>query len=316
MKKSVIIISVVVLVLVFASFILFTSLTKQEGKAVSAGKPAKKTSFKAEMAFKSGVSKFKQGKLDEAEADLRALVLEYPETDRAAQALLLIGEIYEKQDKLLDARKAYKRVTDNYMNSQFAPQAQERLGKVNIFILFSPYIAEDAKVYQVQPEENLTSIAKKFNMTVELLQKCNGLKDANIRVGKELKVPTGKFSVIVDKSQYTLTLKENEDIFKVYKVSTGKQTTPTPVGDFKIVNKMVDPVWYSPKDGPIPQGDPRNILGTRWMGINKPGYGIHGTTLPDTIGKSMTAGCVRMLNSDVEELYGILPVGTQVTIID
>ena len=58
------------------------------------------------------------------------------------------------------------------------------------------------------------------------------------------------------------------------------------------------------------------LLGSRWLGFNMPGYGIHGTIEPETIGKQVTAGCVRMRNSDVEELYDILPLGTEVSIVD
>ena len=66
----------------------------------------------------------------------------------------------------------------------------------------------------------------------------------------------------------------------------------------------------------IPSESPENILGTRWLGFDMPGYGIHGTTQPDSIGKQATAGCVRMLNSEAEELYDLLPIGTEVTIKD
>jgi lipoprotein-anchoring transpeptidase ErfK/SrfK len=52
------------------------------------------------------------------------------------------------------------------------------------------------------------------------------------------------------------------------------------------------------------------------MGISHPGYGIHGSTDPSSIGKQATAGCVRMHNRDVEELYAIVPVGTEVVIED
>ena len=52
------------------------------------------------------------------------------------------------------------------------------------------------------------------------------------------------------------------------------------------------------------------------MGIEEEGYGIHGSVDPDAIGSQVTAGCVRMLKQDVEELYAIVPVGTEVTIVD
>jgi lipoprotein-anchoring transpeptidase ErfK/SrfK len=52
------------------------------------------------------------------------------------------------------------------------------------------------------------------------------------------------------------------------------------------------------------------------MGIDVPSYGIHGTTEPQSLGKQVTQGCVRMANPEVEELYTIVPLGTEVTIVD
>ncbi|MCX5714227.1 MAG: L,D-transpeptidase [Candidatus Omnitrophica bacterium] len=63
-------------------------------------------------------------------------------------------------------------------------------------------------------------------------------------------------------------------------------------------------------------GSADNLLGTRWLGIDLPGYGIHGTVDPSSLGKQVTQGCVRMANSDAEELYSIVPTGTEVTIVD
>ncbi|MCK4520156.1 MAG: L,D-transpeptidase, partial [Candidatus Omnitrophica bacterium] len=66
------------------------------------------------------------------------------------------------------------------------------------------------------------------------------------------------------------------------------------------------------------------ILGSRWMGLKGvseemgelEGYGIHGTTLPNDLGKQITSGCIRMKNEDVEELFDIIPAGAEVIIID
>ncbi len=52
------------------------------------------------------------------------------------------------------------------------------------------------------------------------------------------------------------------------------------------------------------------------MGFDLEGYGIHGTTESQSIGKQVTAGCIRMYNGDVQELYDIMPVGAEVIIID
>ena len=66
----------------------------------------------------------------------------------------------------------------------------------------------------------------------------------------------------------------------------------------------------------IPPESPDNALGSRWLGFDIKGYGIHGTLQPDKIGQQVTAGCVRMRNADVEELYRILPYATEVVITD
>ena len=111
-----------------------------------------------------------------------------------------------------------------------------------------------------------------------------------------------------------LHLIEDDQFIKSYPVATGKDSS-TPIGTFKIVTKIPNPVWYK-QGAVVPPESPENILGTRWMGIDKQGYGIHGSVDPSAIGQHVTAGCVRMTNRDVEELFGIVPVGTDVTIVD
>jgi lipoprotein-anchoring transpeptidase ErfK/SrfK len=227
---------------------------------------------------------------------------------------LNLGRLYEKNNQLLEAKSALEKVVAEAQDGRLIQEAQMHLGQLNIAILFSPLLTEDAVVYEVKEGDSLSKIARQFHTTVELLMQANRLKSNNLRLGSRLKVSTAKFSVFVDKSQNALTLKANEQILKVYTVSTGLDNV-TPVGTFKIVNKLVNPVWY--KEGVvIPAGSLENILGSRWLGFSQTGYGIHGTTQPETIGKHITQGCVRMYNQDVEELYTILPVGTEVVIME
>ncbi|MCL5779709.1 MAG: L,D-transpeptidase family protein [Firmicutes bacterium] len=88
---------------------------------------------------------------------------------------------------------------------------------------------------------------------------------------------------------------------KTYPVGVGKSSTPTPAGDYKVVNKVTNP---------------GGVLGSRWMGLNIPGgnYGIHGTNNPSSIGKLVSLGCIRMHNQNAEELFPQVPVGTPVRI--
>jgi hypothetical protein len=106
----------------------------------------------------------------------------------------------------------------------------------------------------------------------------------------------------VDKKQLHIVDKENEKIIKTYPVATGKPETPTPLGSFKIVEK-----------GHWGEG-----FGSRWMGLNVPWgkYGIHGTNKPGSIGYNASAGCIRMRNKDVEEVYSMVKHDTTVAIIN
>ena len=169
-------------------------------------------------------------------------------------------------------------------------------------------------VYEVKSGDNLTNIAKKHHVSVGQIQQASGLTGDRLNVGQKLKIPAYKLSIWVDKSDNTLTLKGDEQVLKTYTVATGKDNS-TPVGTFKITDKLENPTWYK-AGAVVPPGSTDNQLGTRWMGITAKGYGIHGTIEPESMGKQVTAGCVRMKNEEVEELYKIVPPGTEVTITD
>jgi lipoprotein-anchoring transpeptidase ErfK/SrfK len=252
--------------------------------------------------------------LAEAEAAFRELLERYPTAPEAAGALLGLGDIAYQQRKLLEARTLYAKMLEQFPQASVAMMAQERLGRVNMDLLFSPIVAEQDQLHEVKPGDSLAKIAKIFGTTVELLKRSNRLKSDTIHPGQKLKVHAGTFRVVVDKSQNTLSLLSNDTLFKVYPVSTGANNS-TPAGVFTIVNKLEHPVWYK-AGAVVPANSPENILGTRWMGWSKEGFGIHGTQEPQAIGQQVTAGCVRMLNPDVEELYAVVPQGAQVTVLD
>lgn len=255
-----------------------------------------------------------QSQPDEAGNLLTQLISSYPNSSVTDDAYLVMGDILLAKRMLLEARGYYASLISSFPDSDIIGLAQQRLGEVNIKILFSPIITASDKTYEVKEGDSLDKIAKDFHTTVELLKISNGLSGNTIKPGMRLKAASANYSIVVDKSQNTLSLKSGEEIIKIYGVSTGEHNS-TPVGIFKIINKLSDPVWY--KAGAIvPPQSPDNILGSRWLGLSKSGYGIHGTTDPMSIGKQVTAGCVRMLNPDVEELFSILPTGVEVTIVD
>jgi lipoprotein-anchoring transpeptidase ErfK/SrfK len=256
-----------------------------------------------------------QGNLPEAQAHLEELIATFPDSPWADDALLKLGEVYETQQQLVEAGAMFRLLLERFPESPLLAKTQARLGDVNVALLFSPIVTEFDAVHVVRSGDTLGKIASSYRTTVELIRRANGLKGDVIRPDQKLKVPTGTFSIVVDKSQSQLLLTENDQFVKSYRVATGKDDSPTPVGTFKVVNRIPEPVWYK-QGAVVPPESPENILGTRWLGIDKKGYGIHGTTEPDAIGTQATAGCVRMPNADVEELFDLVPIGTEVTIVD
>ena len=271
------------------------------------GGPAQRLAAKAQRAEQ-------QGKFAEAQANLEELITTLPDSPLADDALLKLGQIQETQQRLTEARTAYRTLLEKFPDSPLVPQTQQYLGNVNVALLFSPVVTELDTVHEVKTGDTLGKIAASSGTTIEFIKRANAIKADVIRPQQKLKVPKGTFSIVVDKSQNQLLLTENNEFIKVYPVATGKENS-TPAGTFKIVTRVPNPVWYK-QGAVVPPDSPENILGTRWLGINKQGYGIHGTTDPNAIGHQVTAGCVRMTNQDVEELFDIVPIGTEVTIVD
>jgi lipoprotein-anchoring transpeptidase ErfK/SrfK len=123
--------------------------------------------------------------------------------------------------------------------------------------------------------------------------------------------------LIINKETNQLAYINEGEIAGTYGAATGKTTDLTPEGLFTVTVKAKDP-YYRKKD--IPGGDPRNPLGTRWIGFDAEGtdgriYGIHGTNQPSSIGKYISNGCIRMLNKNVEFIYDRVPLGTKVLIV-
>lgn len=127
----------------------------------------------------------------------------------------------------------------------------------------------------------------------------------------------GKPFLIVNKTTNELAFIDEGKVQQVYSVATGKTDELTPEGLFTITVKAVDPYYRKLN---IPGGDPRNPLGSRWIGFDAKDtdgriYGVHGTNRPDSIGKYISNGCVRMHNKNVEAIYEKVPIGTKIAVV-
>ncbi|MFZ3131225.1 MAG: L,D-transpeptidase [Desulfosporosinus sp.] len=106
-------------------------------------------------------------------------------------------------------------------------------------------------------------------------------------------------SIVIHTARRRLELYEGNRLIRHYPIAVGKSAAPTPNGHYSIATKTVSP---------------GGVFGSRWMGLTIPGYGIHGTNNPASIGQAVSKGCIRMHNHDAESLFQRVKIGTPVNI--
>ncbi|MFB3786346.1 MAG: L,D-transpeptidase family protein [bacterium] len=227
-----------------------------------------------------------------------------------------IARTYELENNIPKAREMYYQIIQSATDFEVVAEAKDQLSKINTDLLWSPVLDEFSQLYTIEKGDAAVSIGQKFKTTAWFVTEANKIKANNLRPGRRIKVPKEPFWIVVNKLRCRLDLlTESGRFIKWYPVGVGEQSYKTPANEYKIINKEINPTWYRPDGGVLPAGHPDNALGSRWMGIGS-SLGIHGTNAPDTIGKPKSAGCIRMHNADVEELYKLVTYGTRVTILE
>lgn len=172
------------------------------------------------------------------------------------------------------------------------------LGEVNR----PPTPCPGGNYYVVRRGDSIFSIARAFELSEVDIFTANPSVTENLYVGQVLCIPVNpvRIEIRINISAKTLTVYREGTAIYEFPIATGKPSTPTPIGVFEVINKQLDP------GGPY---------GTRWLGLSKRGYGIHGTNDPSSIGTDASNGCIRMFNRDVETLFDITNPGTVVRIL-
>lgn len=165
--------------------------------------------------------------------------------------------------------------------------------------------------------ESLTeALAEKFHMDEQYLKQLN--KNANFAVGETITVfNPGQPSItpvtrlVADrKNQQLFAYDAQDQLVAVYPTTVGSTDTPTPSGKHQVVNRILKPNYtYSPKNSDkktVVQPGPNTPVGIVWIGLDKDGYGIHGSPDPEAISRQASHGCVRLTNWDVLSLYGTI----------
>ena len=160
---------------------------------------------------------------------------------------------------------------------------------------------------------------KRVEDAVRAFQRKAGLPEDGIARPALLSRTAGR--IVVIKSKFVLNLWLDGKLAKQYPIAHGMSAYPTPTGSYVVTEMLENPTWTPPNSPwaaglePVPPGT-NNPLGTRWIGTSAPLIGIHGTPQSWSIGSQASHGCIRMLISDVEDLYGRVAVGMVVEIKD
>ncbi len=224
-----------------------------------------------------------------------------------------------KRGRLEAARKIARNVIHSPEVIEFDPtwrKAAEIIDAADQRLMNSTAPASEKGRYVVVKDDNLTFIARRNYTSIGALKRINENLRHNtiIRPSQTIMYISGKWSIRVSKQHYLLMLYLNDELYRIFTVGIGRDDR-TPVGTFLITGLTEEPAWYRNDGQIIPYGDQENLLGTRWMKLTPTegtdptleGYGIHGTWDPDSCGTSCSAGCVRMRNEEVEELFDFIP---------
>jgi lipoprotein-anchoring transpeptidase ErfK/SrfK/predicted negative regulator of RcsB-dependent stress response len=263
------------------------------------------------------------GRTDDAMAQYEDIRRTAPPAMRA-EAALALAKHHTRNDNMSLADELFASILrDAEWGSDAWFEAAHRQGRRNVEAIFSHLPTEDSQTYRVERGDSLTTIGIKLNTTLGLLMYANNMDNPHtLRPNQMLKYTPKDFEIVIDRSRRLLYLFDGGDLFHVYRVGLGKPGQDTTLGRYRIGNKEKDPTWFKPGSEPIPAGDPRNELGTRWMPLipDESGLptdlGIHGTIAPESIGKYTSMGCPRLLNEQVEELYDLVVRSTPVRIVD
>jgi LysM repeat protein len=214
-----------------------------------------------------------------------------------------------KAGQVVEAHKALSKLF--WQQPNLRSSVQERIDLTAKAIYFSPqpHVQEP---YVVQAGDQLRKIATKHHVSWQYLSRLNRVDPKRLREGQKLKVIDGPFGAVVTLSDFELTLHHGGQYVRSYPCCIGKNNS-TPVGKFKVLNKVTNPQYTDPDGKVFSGGDAKNPLGTHWIDLGD-SYGIHGTIEPESIGKAESRGCVRLLNADVAEVYDLLDLASEVII--
>lgn len=173
----------------------------------------------------------------------------------------------------------------------------------------------------VEPGDTLVAIRKRVIEMRPTVNICTGLVERSNQLGRYLReddvlrIPLDPVRTVIDLSARWLFYLHGNEVVIAWPIAIGRVGQETTPGRYTVGEKTPEPTWFPTGLDPVPYGDPENPLGTRWIALEgSNGLGIHGTWEPETIGSMASDGCIRLHNDKVEQLFEIIPRGSEVVV--
>ena len=239
-----------------------------------------------------------------------------------ADEMSTVSRVYHRlADKPVATSIAVTYAYDDAAIQGFVQQARDEVAVPAVDARFA-FVDDQVVMRRPQDGQDLRMQIAVARLRAALEDRAGSVKIPLRVVEPEVSIAALGKTIVVDLSDTTLTLYDGFKVEREYRVATAAPGYVTPVGTWKIVNKAENPGWTNPDPtgwgaglpSYIPPG-PGNPLGTRALYLNAPGIRIHGTYSSSSIGTHASHGCIRMLISDSEALYPLVPVGTRVLIV-
>jgi LysM repeat protein len=250
------------------------------------------------------------------------------ESQSLAQVEMLLSDISAKLATTTDTerekalRDGYTRLCtllENPLPIEERARAIDSFHSITDELFLSSVHNEFSVNYVVQSGDSYDRIAKRHKISNALLYDLNNRpRDAKmLHPGDNLKVPKGEPRLLVRKRDFTASLYFGEFLVRQYIVAHGRNNN-TPEGASIIGSMTIDP-----EKSARGANDPRGEMKLRWVGLDpytdqrgdtRTGIGFHGTQYPESIPGMTSAGCIRMKDADVLELYDIVREGNKVEV--
>lgn len=137
--------------------------------------------------------------------------------------------------------------------------------------------------------------------------------------GQTVEIPSKTIRLEIARARHRVTVFKGDERIKTYPVAVGRPGWETPLGKFHVLQMIRNPAWEHPLTHEVfPPGSQGNELGAYWIGFcaDRDGViGFHATPHPESVGKSLSHGCVRMHQSDILEMFAEVNLGTLVTVV-